>query len=254
MNYTLRGKIAKAHPYQLDTTLTVYGAGAEAEATGIAINAVKKTAEEHITDTANPHKVTKSQLGLGNVDNTPDMEKPVSTAQAEAIAEAKKAAQITAENAQKAADNAQTAADNAQTTADNAQTAADNAQTAADNAQTAAYNALLESMTYADDKHKYFTVTLTIDGWTGEVAPYTQTIAVEGILETDTPHWGLVYSDAPEETGEESGEEDVIALKLTEKENYNLVDDLDTADGSVTFTCFELKPEVALTIQMEVNR
>jgi hypothetical protein len=30
MNYTLKGKIAKAHPYQLDTTLTVEGAGAEA--------------------------------------------------------------------------------------------------------------------------------------------------------------------------------------------------------------------------------
>ena len=159
-------------------------------------------------------------------------------------------AQTAADNAQTAADNAQTAADNAQTAADNAQNAADNAQTTADNAQAAADNALAESKTYADDKHKFFTVTLTVDGWTGEAAPYTQTIAVEGILETDTPHWGLVYSDAPEE----SGEEDALDLKLAEKENYNLVDDLDTADGSVTFTCFELKPEVALTIQMEVNR
>lgn len=91
MQYTLRGKIARAHPYQLDTTLTVEGAGAEAKATGEAIAAAKKIAEDHKKETSNPHNVTKEQVGLGNVDNTADMEKPVSTAQAEAIAEAKKA-------------------------------------------------------------------------------------------------------------------------------------------------------------------
>lgn len=37
----------------------------------------------------NPHNVTKEQLGLGNVDNTSDADKPVSTAQAKAIADAK---------------------------------------------------------------------------------------------------------------------------------------------------------------------
>ena len=35
----------------------------------------------HINDTANPHSVTKTQVGLGNVDNTSDANKPVSTAQ-----------------------------------------------------------------------------------------------------------------------------------------------------------------------------
>ena len=39
----------------------------------------------------NPHGVTKSQVGLDKVDNTSDVEKPVSTAQATAIASAKKA-------------------------------------------------------------------------------------------------------------------------------------------------------------------
>ncbi len=41
--------------------------------------------DEHIADMDNPHSVTKAQVGLGNVDNTSDMAKPVSTAQAEAI-------------------------------------------------------------------------------------------------------------------------------------------------------------------------
>jgi hypothetical protein len=38
-----------------------------------------------VTDNANPHHMTKGQLALGNVDNTSDMDKPVSTAQQEAI-------------------------------------------------------------------------------------------------------------------------------------------------------------------------
>jgi hypothetical protein len=34
----------------------------------------------HIADTNNPHSVTKAQVGLGNVDNTSDLDKPISTA------------------------------------------------------------------------------------------------------------------------------------------------------------------------------
>lgn len=34
----------------------------------------------HVQDTNNPHNVTKSQLGLGNVDNTSDLDKPISNA------------------------------------------------------------------------------------------------------------------------------------------------------------------------------
>ena len=34
----------------------------------------------HIADTANPHATTAAQVGLGNVDNTSDINKPISTA------------------------------------------------------------------------------------------------------------------------------------------------------------------------------
>ena len=44
----------------------------------------------HINDTSNPHSVTATQIGLGNVDNTSDASKPVSTLQAQAIAAAVK--------------------------------------------------------------------------------------------------------------------------------------------------------------------
>lgn len=36
--------------------------------------------DSHISSTSNPHSVTKSQVGLSNVDNTSDLNKPVSTA------------------------------------------------------------------------------------------------------------------------------------------------------------------------------
>lgn len=39
----------------------------------------------HIANTSNPHNVTKSQVGLGNVDNTADADKPVSTATQNAL-------------------------------------------------------------------------------------------------------------------------------------------------------------------------
>ena len=54
------------------------------------------------------------------------------------------------------------------------------------------------------------------------------------------PHYGPVYSEDTE-------------TALAEKEAWMLVDDMDTADGSVTFTCFEEKPEINVTVQMEVH-
>lgn len=39
----------------------------------------------HITDYNNPHQVTKEQVGLGNVDNTSDLNKPISTATQKAL-------------------------------------------------------------------------------------------------------------------------------------------------------------------------
>ena len=260
MKFNLRGRIVPTHPYQLDKTLSIEGTGAESKATGDRINALQKLTEEHIANKTNPHNVTKAQVGLDSVDNTPDNEKPVSVFQAEAIAEAK----LAGTNAQTAADHAQESANNAQTAADNAQTAANNAQTTADEAKGLAESKSQEAeqnaKDYSDSKHKEFMVTLTAEGWTGETAPFTQIIEVEGILKNDRPHWGLVYSDSvaegdePEAVSEEGGETTVLDLKLAEKEAYALVDDLDTADGSVTFTCLEGKPEIALTIQMEVNR
>lgn len=59
--------------------------------TGSDVTALETKVNSHIANKSNPHGVTKSQVGLGNVNNTSDADKPVSTAQAAAIANAKAA-------------------------------------------------------------------------------------------------------------------------------------------------------------------
>ena len=39
----------------------------------------------HVSNTSNPHSVTKAQVGLSNVNNTSDLNKPISTATQEAL-------------------------------------------------------------------------------------------------------------------------------------------------------------------------
>jgi hypothetical protein len=59
--------------------------------TGSDVTALETKVNKHIANKSNPHTVTKTQVGLGNVNNTSDADKPVSTAQATAIADAKAA-------------------------------------------------------------------------------------------------------------------------------------------------------------------
>ena len=85
--------------------------------------------------------------------------------------------------------------------------------------------------------HMTAEVALPASGWS-DAAPFTQTVNVEGILSTDQPHYGVVYTEN----------------WAAEKEAFAFIDVLDTVDGAVIFTCIEEKPEADLTIQMEVNR
>ncbi len=84
----------------LDTNLTYRWSGStyvevskslglgETSSTAYPGNKGKKNADDiaaHRADTNNPHNVTKAQLGLNNVDNTRDIDKPISTAVQEAL-------------------------------------------------------------------------------------------------------------------------------------------------------------------------
>ena len=59
----------------------------------------------HLRDFSNPHKVTKEQIGLGNVDNTADLNKPISTATQKAIDDAKAANNTALDNHANRTDN-----------------------------------------------------------------------------------------------------------------------------------------------------
>nr|UWD61888.1 MAG: Nucleoporin FG repeated region protein [Bacteriophage sp.] len=63
----------------------------EAAARQAADKVIQDNLNAHIGNTSNPHKVTKAQIGLGNVQNLAPADMPVSTAQATAIADAKAA-------------------------------------------------------------------------------------------------------------------------------------------------------------------
>ena len=59
----------------------------------------------HLRDFSNPHKVTKEQIGLGKVDNTADLDKPISTATQKAIDDAKAANNTALDNHANRTDN-----------------------------------------------------------------------------------------------------------------------------------------------------
>lgn len=83
---TLAGKASTSHSH---ATSDVTGLDA-----ALAAKAAAATLNAHTADTANPHSVTKAQVGLGNAENTSDANKPVSTA-TQAALDAKAAASHT---------------------------------------------------------------------------------------------------------------------------------------------------------------
>lgn len=85
------------------------------------------------------------------------------------------------------------------------------------------------------------TAVLTENGWVGDDAPYTQTVNVPGITSNDTPHVCLVSADNNE-------------LAIEQEEAWSLVRKAQTVGGSIIFTCRDGKPEIPLTVQIEVIR
>lgn len=76
--------------------------------------------------------------------------------------------------------------------------------------------------------------------WTGS-GPYTQTVAVAGILASDMPHIMPVYDAAN-------------ATAIAQKEAWSCVSKAEAAAGGIKFTCFEDKPVAAVPLQIEVVR
>lgn len=92
---------------------------------------------------------------------------------------------------------------------------------------------------YVDGKRAAYTATLSTS-WTGS-GPYTQTVAVAGILASDMPHIMPVYDAAN-------------ATAIAQKEAWGCVSKAEAAAGGIKFTCFEDKPGAEIPIQIEVMR
>ena len=69
-----------------DVTLSAAEVGADPAGTAeTKANAVQTNLTSHTNNKSNPHGVTAAQVGLGNVDNTSDANKPISTATQNAL-------------------------------------------------------------------------------------------------------------------------------------------------------------------------
>ena len=252
----LRGKIRSLSAYALDKTLSVEGASAEAKAVGDELE--KKVSYADIVDnltTNDPDKPLSAKQGVAIKQSVENLR----LATNESISHMEldiTNMQTTVTGAQNSANVAHTAAKAAQTTADS-KLAPDGAipmEADFDMGENRIINVAepeeendVATKKYVDNSSvsKKFSceVTLSKSNWastTGD-APYTQSIDVADILSTDQPHYSVVYSDN-------------VETAKAEKEAFALVDDLDTEPGKLTFTCFEERPEVDLTIQLEVNR
>lgn len=82
-------------------------------------------------------------------------------------------------------------------------------------------------------------VTLRASGWSAS-APYTQTVAVEGLTAGDNP---VLVKVIPAGATPEQ-------VKAYNKA-FGMIDDGDTADGQATFRCFNKKPAVDMTVGLK---
>lgn len=79
-------KIDEALAGKVDKTTRIAGLDLTANITAtelseaVGLSDVESSLNNHVADTENPHSVTAEQVGLGNVDNTSDLNKPISTA------------------------------------------------------------------------------------------------------------------------------------------------------------------------------
>ena len=92
---------------------------------------------------------------------------------------------------------------------------------------------------YVDGKRKQFSAALAT-AWEG-AGPFTQTVAVKGILETDTPHVTPVYGD----------DSDTAASR---QKGWSCVSAGKAVPDGILFTCFDSKPDAEIPIQIEVMR
>lgn len=82
-------------------------------------------------------------------------------------------------------------------------------------------------------------VTIPASGWSA-TAPYTQTVAVEGLTAGDNP---LLVRAIPDGATPEQ-------VKAYNKA-FGMIDDGDTVDGQAVFKCYNKKPSIDITVGLK---
>ena len=97
---------------------------------------------------------------------------------------------------------------------------------------------LLNLINTKADKKKTYNITIDTT-WTGDEAPYTKTITVQGILATDIVNLYPIWSAD-------------LETRQTEKEEYSKISMITSSDNAVALTCDDDKPNVELNVRIEV--
>lgn len=82
-------------------------------------------------------------------------------------------------------------------------------------------------------------ITLSVDGWTGDTAPFEQTVAVDGMNEADRPDFGLIYPAGCTRAQQKA---------INKAAGY--IYDIETKTGSVTVRCTQ-KPITEITLGLK---
>lgn len=88
------------------------------------------------------------------------------------------------------------------------------------------------------DKKKTWNITLDTT-WTGDIAPYTKTVTVTGLKETDEPNLIPIWSNS-------------LEIRQNQIVNYGRITLANATDNGITFICDIEKPEIPLDIKVEV--
>ena len=84
-----------------------------------------------------------------------------------------------------------------------------------------------------------YTGTLSIDGWVGDSAPYTQDVTINGITSDLFPFIDLIVSDD-------------IVTSDKEMTQWSYITKATTGDNIITFRCNKTKPTIELNFKVKV--
>lgn len=99
---------------------------------------------------------------------------------------------------------------------------------------------LLNLINTKADKKKLYNATIDTTAWTGEQAPYTKTVAVQGIESTDIVNMYPIWSDT-------------LETREQEKEEYNKISLINSATNAIQLTCDDEVPTIVLNVRIEVT-